>query len=293
MKIARRLCLAGLGGSLVAGPALAQIQVGRSYDDIVADGHIRIAFYRDFPPYAFEQNGRWRGIDVDLAEAIGVDMGVTVSYMPINADESVDDDLRNAVWKGHYLGGGVANVMLHVPVDKRLQISTDPNNPRNDLVVLFGAYHVEEISVAVDNQRLPEGSTLANFRFEPIGVELDSIGDFFLSSALGGSIQPQLRRYRNPLDAVEALRAGELAAVMGLRSQLEYGLRDAGDRFSLRTFNLPGLYQREWEIGAAVRENYRMLGYEVGDIISAIGQDGRMAEIFARYGVTWRKPPYM
>jgi hypothetical protein len=40
--------------------------------------------------------------------------------MPFPADEEVGDDLRNMVWKGHYLGYGPADVMLHVPVDNRL-----------------------------------------------------------------------------------------------------------------------------------------------------------------------------
>jgi hypothetical protein len=30
------------------------------------------------------------------------------------------DDLRNMVWRGHYLGYGPADVMLQVPVDKFL-----------------------------------------------------------------------------------------------------------------------------------------------------------------------------
>lgn len=33
------------------------------------------------------------------------------------------DDLRNMVWKGHYLGFGPADVLMHVPVDKPLMDS--------------------------------------------------------------------------------------------------------------------------------------------------------------------------
>ena len=40
-------------------------------------------------------------------------------------DENMNDDLRNMVWKGHYLGYGPADVMLHVPVDNRLMAEND------------------------------------------------------------------------------------------------------------------------------------------------------------------------
>ncbi|HSF47431.1 MAG TPA: amino acid ABC transporter substrate-binding protein, partial [Burkholderiales bacterium] len=77
------------------------------------NGRLRVAVYKDFPP--FSANGE--GIDVDLAAALAAKLGLKLELFWIQPDESVEDDLRNAVWKGHYLGGGVADVMLHAPVD--------------------------------------------------------------------------------------------------------------------------------------------------------------------------------
>ncbi len=98
----------------LAGPAAA-----RPLDEVRDSGTIRIAVYRDFAPFSEVHDGRFEGVDVDIGRALAQRLGVAVEFMPVTAGESVDDDLRNAVWKGHYLGGGVADVMLHVPVDRR------------------------------------------------------------------------------------------------------------------------------------------------------------------------------
>ena len=59
----------------------------------------------------------------------------------MGADENVDDDLRNYVWKGPLIGGGVTNVMLHVPYNRELDI-------RNELIVLTGQYMNEVLGIA-------------------------------------------------------------------------------------------------------------------------------------------------
>ena len=59
---------------------------------------------------------------------------------------------------------------------------------------------------------------------------------------------------------MEALRQGEIAAVMGPMAQLEYGLDDS---LLVHTPPLPGLTIGEWTLGIAVRHNYRQLAYAV------------------------------
>ena len=61
-----------------------------------------------------------RGIDVDLAKALAAKLGLKLDVAAFDAGEEVSDDLRNMVWKGHYLGGGAGDVMLHVPLDATL-----------------------------------------------------------------------------------------------------------------------------------------------------------------------------
>lgn len=276
LLVACAVLLAGAGAWPQAGHAL-------SLEEIKEKGSIRIGVYRDFPPFCYKSGGKLVGIDVDIGAEIARRMDVAVDYMQLTADENVDDDLRNGVWKGHYLGGGVADVMLHMPVDRELNI-------RNDLVVLFGAYYREEFLIARDPVRTGGVETLAVYASEKIGVELDSLPDFYLTGAFGGRLRPGVVHYATVDAAVSGLIGGEVAGVMGPASQLEAGLIAHRDRFDVKGAPMPGLMKGAWDVGMAVKHTYRALGYAVGDIIDAMEADGTMQEIFSRHGVTWRPP---
>jgi hypothetical protein len=74
-----------------------------SLDTVTDRGVLRFAVYRDFPPFSHRAGGTLEGADVDLAKAIGAKLGLGVEFMELTADENMDDDLRNAVWKGPIL----------------------------------------------------------------------------------------------------------------------------------------------------------------------------------------------
>ena len=101
---------------------------------IAQSGGLKVAVYNEFAPFS---NGG-AGIDIDLAQALANKLGLRLNLLPFPAAEDLGDDLRNMVWKGHYLGYGPADVMLHVPVDNRLMAA----NPQ---VVIFSPYHVEGV----------------------------------------------------------------------------------------------------------------------------------------------------
>jgi hypothetical protein len=60
-----------------------------------------------------------QGIDVDLAAALADTLGMKVTPLPFQADENMDDDLRNMVWQGHYLGFGPADACCMFPSPRR------------------------------------------------------------------------------------------------------------------------------------------------------------------------------
>ena len=84
-----------------------------------------------------------KGIDVELAQALADALGVKLSLLPLNADENMADDLRNMVWRGHYLGDGPADVLMPVPVDRPL-MDADPQ------VSIFAPCYRERIVFAID-----------------------------------------------------------------------------------------------------------------------------------------------
>jgi len=252
-------------------------------DEVMAKGVVRVAVYRDFPPFSHRGNGTLAGVDVDIAKAIAEKLGVAIDFMELTADENMDDDLRNAVWKGHFMGGGIADIMMHVPVNRAFA-------QRNDLVVIFGSYQRESFAVARDPAHVGETAGFPVFQTEKVGVELDSVPDFFLSGAFGGRLRENVVHYPTVELAVAGLRAGAVSAVFAPRSQLEGALGPDTAKFPIGRMPVPNLNPSEWDIGLAVKENSRDLAYRVGDIMTELQDDGTLGRIFSRHGLTHNEP---
>lgn len=270
----RALALLILLAAGLAGPAAA-----RPLDEVRAAGAVRIVVYRDFPPFSREVGGRPAGIDVDIGGAIARHLGVTPEIILLSADESVDDDLRNGVWKGPRIGGSAGDLMMHVPYDRALQV-------RNELIVLFAPYHREELVVA----RRSATQVLTAAVDDRLGVEIASISDLYLSGAYGGRFRENTRRFLNLYEAAAALARGEVDGLMGPRSEVETALATVGSALVVSAPGLPNLLNASWPIGVAVKEDSRDLGYAVEDAVNAMIADGTMAEIFRKHGATHRKP---
>ena len=256
----------------------------RPLDDVIESKYIRIFVYENFEPYSYKgPDGKMTGIDVEIARRIAEEIGVELRLFVRGADESVDDDLRNNVWKGHYIGGGVADVMMHVPVDDELR-------KRNTLVVIFGRYYTERMALALDPKQVGDSETLAPFLQEKIGVELDTLADFYLSSpsTFNGRIRNNVVRYRVFHDAIEGLKKQEVAGLMGPRGQLEAAVKATKRDYNISSPPFRGMALPRWDIGMAVyAEDSRDLGYEVGDIVLKMRKSGEMKKIFAKYGLSY------
>lgn len=255
--------------------------VGADLDAIRERGFITFAAYEDFPPWSYLDKGRPVGIDIDIARLIAEEIGVEPRFDLVAAAENLDADLRNWVWKGPVVGGQVANVMMHVPYDSEFAC-------RVEQVVFTGQYHVEEIAIAFRRDAYPEDPPVpAYFRFDTVGVENDSIADFYLSAFPGGQLAGNVTRYPSVQLAMRGLAEASTKAAMGPKAQLEFGLTPDLD---LHTPPLPGFAVGSWTVGVAVHFAYRPLAYAVDDAIFAAMQDGRMQRIFDDYGVTFRPP---
>jgi ABC-type amino acid transport substrate-binding protein len=256
--------------------------IGQDLDEIQERGFIEFGAYADFAPFSFIKDGVPAGVDIDIAKLIAEDLGVEARFNILQADENVDSDLRNMVVRGPVIGGKVSNAMLHVPYSFEFQC-------RNEAVVINGLYHQEQVAIAFRKDAYTDGKypVPAYFRFDPVGVENDSLADFYLTSVNNGMLSPMMTRYPSLADAVAGMKSGAVKAVMGQLSELEF-LRD--DTIGVHTPPLPGLSTGRWPIGIAVRFNWRPLSYAVDDAITAALQDGRIAAVFAKYGLTHTVP---
>ncbi|MFC3533931.1 substrate-binding periplasmic protein [Vogesella facilis] len=269
----RQLLAALLLAPLLALPAARAANL----DDLKAGGVLRVAVYRDFPPFSFVHDGELGGIDVELARAIGKKLGLTVNFMPLTPADDVDGDLRNAVWKGHYLGGGTADLMLHVPFDAELA-------RRNDNAFLFGAYYREQLAWA--GSSVPASSW--QIGTEKIAVENDSLADLYLSALQAGRLRGQLQHYPTPAAASAALQDGRATATFGTQSELEWLLR--GGQWQLGQPQTPGLRKASWEVGMATKESLRDLAWAVSDALAELRASGQLAAMFQRYHTSYRPP---
>ena len=150
-------------------------------------------------------------------------MGVKAEITLVASGETLEADLRNWVWKGPIVGGRVANVMLHVPYDSAFAC-------RVERVTFTRTYHRESSAIAYSKAAYPENKPVpAYFRFYRLGIENDSIADFYITQLLGNQAAGNIVRYRTTQDAMAGLAVGQVLAVMGPKAQLEYGLTEALD----------------------------------------------------------------
>jgi ABC-type amino acid transport substrate-binding protein len=274
----------------------------RSFDDVVSSGELIVGAYRDFPPFSYQQDGQPAGVDIEIGQAIADEMGLKMKVHWAIPDENLEDDLRNNVWKGHYLDKDdenplalkrLADVMMRIPYDREYAFRQDSQTGEmvNEQVVMFGPYQRESWRVAFDTERLEAVKTMAVFQYHSIGVEIDSLPDFYLSSAFAGRMRKNVHHFPTPRAAFGAMKLGEVTAVMAMRSEIDALLyTENNPRYQLAENGFPTLGKQKWDVGMAVKSTYRQLGYAVEEVVDKMVRDGRMAEIFSHYGITYELP---
>ena len=270
----------------------AQAQV-RSYDQMIADGEIKVAVYKDFAPYSFEDGANARGVDVELAQALATALGVKLKLIWAPAGEKLDDDLRDYIWRGSQLHNQqLADLMMRAPYDRDYaQKRNDQGELENGHVVMFGPYQNEQWQVAYDRRRLDKVASVAVFEEHPIGVEVDSVPSFYLTSVFNGMLAAKTHHYPDVPQAFAAMKAGEVDAVMAMRGEVDWQVHEAHDpQLALAENAYPNMGKQRWEIGMAVHESNRQLAYAVEEALEGLIRDGAVQAIYARYGLQYEVP---
>ena len=185
------------------------------------------------------------------------------------------------VWRGHYLGYGPADVLLHVPVDRPLMTA----NPQ---VRILAPYCRERVMLARNLAQLPRLETLAQIGSRPMAVAGQSLAGWLMIGADGGAYREQLNtRCKDGTEAARLLLAGQVAAAAGLASELESVLR--GDaRFAVEPLPLPRASRDGWAVGVAVKRDADDLAQALQVAVDDLANRGRLREMFARGNVGWQ-----
>ena len=258
--------------------------VGQDFDTVLERGYVTFAVYEDFAPYSWMSGTEAKGIDIEIAKEIAKAMEVEAKFNFFASDENVDADFRNQVWRGGLINGVVSNIMMHAPYNKDLQC-------RNEFVVLGGQYFNETLATAYWKDAFPDGApTTPYYRFHKVGVENDTVSDFYLSNFNGGMLRKNVVHYTDHKTAIDGLVNREVDAVMGVKGKLEH--LDQSDDVLVDTPPLVNFALNEWTIGIAVNFRYREIFYTADGVIEDMVKDGRMQKIFDKYNVSYAKPDY-
>ncbi len=272
----------------------ATFEISRTFDEIIESGFITAGVYKDFPPYSWIDDGKPAGIDVHIAQQIADSLNLTLKLHWITPDETLEDDLRNNVWKGHYLGGGVADVMLRVPYDREYSLMRDDIGELvHEQVVMLAPYQSERWQIAYNSEKIDEVTTVAIFQYHPIGVEVDSLPGFYMTSAFNGRFRNNTHHYKSVVQAFNKMVDGEVDAVMGMQSRVSWlqGNTDV-DSMKLAENGFPLMGKQLWDIGVAIKHTNRQLGYEIGDIIEDLVKSGKLEKWFLSQNIIYGLPEY-
>ena len=264
----------------------AQAQELFDLDKVRANGVLKVALYKDNAPYSDGNAQGMSGVDVALAQALASDMGLKLSLLPFDAGENMNDDLRNMVWKGHYLGYGPADVMLHVPVDKFLMVE-------NRQALIFAPYAREVLVMFHALDRLPSLQSGNDLQDLPLAAEKASGAASTLMGYGGGRLRDKVRVYASGIEAAAAVIRGEAAAAYVGRAQAETALKASGRPaagFGLTQMTLPGLVDNGWPIGMAVKAGNKALASALEAALQKLRADGRLLAMYRERGLTLVAP---
>ena len=275
--MSRRACLQWAAAAGVA--ALAGTARAGALDRIRARGTLSVAIYQDMPPF----HAVGEGIDIELARALAGALDVKLSLLPFLADENMGDDLRHMVWRGHYLGFGPADVLLHVPVDRPLMDETPQ-------ALIFAPYYRERVVLARRLDRLPQLDALSALGDAKVAVSGKTLAGWLMIGADNGAYRDQLdTQPKDGTEAARALQRGEVAAAAGLASEIESVLR--GDaRFAIAPLPSPRIQRNGWAVGMAVKKDATDLAQALQAGVNALAQGGRLRTMFEAGNVAWQAP---
>jgi ABC-type amino acid transport substrate-binding protein len=274
----KHLRAAGAACSLAAVLLCAVSPARADWSKIQQSGTLKVAVYNEFAPFS----DRGAGIDVDLAQALAGKLGLKLNLLPFPAGENLNDDLRNMVWKGHYLGYGPADVMLHVPVEPQLM-------NENGKVQILAPYHVETVRLVRSARAIPAYAGLDSLEGKKIGVEKVSIAAMVMLGEGNGRFRDNVRIFDTAAEALEQLKAGAIDAVLANRSEIEAVFK-SDPAFPLSEATFQRLPRAGWAVGMAVRKDDVEVAKLLQAAVNSLRDSGELQAIFNKYGVNVVRP---
>ena len=286
-QISRRALLGTTAASMLllgAPPLWAQTEL-TDLAKIQASGTLKVAVYKANPPFSDGQPSSMQGLDVSLAEALAKVLGLKLALLPFDAGENMNDDLRNMVWRGHYLGYGPADVLMHVPVDKYLM-------DENRQVIVLAPYVRETLVLLHDTNRLGDVRSPQDLQGAALAAERGSGAASVLMGYGSGMLRDQVAIFDTGVQAAQSVADGKAVGAYVSRAQAEAVVFKAGPGKALRisALQLPGLPPQGWPVGMAIKSQHKELGRALDGAMQTLRANGELQAIFRQHGLTLAAP---
>lgn len=269
----------GLGG-------VAQAQERTAVEKIRANGALKVALYKDNVPFSDGTASAMTGLDVSLAEALARELQLKTSFLPFDAGENMADDLRNMVWRGHYLGYGPADVMLHVPVDKYFM-------SQNSQAFIFAPYTREYLVLFYKRANLGLVSRVDDLVGRNIAVERGTGAASAMLGYRGGLVRDRVMLFKSGMDAASKVLSGEVDAAFVTLAQAEAAVfarkLDRKD-WEFTQLSMPAVPPNGWALGMAVKADSKELATLLDAALDRLRSSGELLRIFQSHGLTLAAP---
>ncbi len=285
--LGRRQVLAGLLPLLGGLPLLAKAQTELTdLARIRATGVLKVAVYKDNAPFSDGPANDVKGLDVSIAAALARQLNLKLALLPFDAGENMNDDLRNMVWRGHYLGYGPADVMLQVPGDKYLMA-------RNRQVLILAPYMRQSLVLVYDTTRIADVNSPDDLKGLALAAERGAGATSALMGYNGGLLRAQVGIHNTGTQAVQAMLDGKAVAAYVTRAQVESVLSRAEvkpGQYRLTPLALSGIPDTGWPVGMAIKAEHKELGQALETALQSMRSSGELLAIFKQHGMTLTAP---
>lgn len=235
--------------------------VSASADSLTAtEGVLVMATNAAFPPYEFVEGGNYAGIDVEIAEKIAAKLGMTLEIKDVEFGSIV-----GGVQTGKF-DMGMAGMTV---TDERLQSVNFSTSYATGIQVVIVA---EDSTITSLDDLKGDGSM-------KFGVQQDTTGDIYASDTAenGGYGEENVIRYKTGADAVQALKAGKVDAVI-IDNEPAKSFVAANDGLKI--------LDAEWAVEdyaiAIAKENTALLT-AINNALAELEADGTIDSIIAKY----------
>jgi ABC-type amino acid transport substrate-binding protein len=255
--------------------------------DLKEKGSLKIALYKNNLPFSDANREGMTGVDAALAKELAKRLQLGVQWLPFEAGENMNDDLRNMVWRGHYLGYGPADVMLQAPIDKYLIEKTNQ-------VEFLAPYYRHELGWLA-SERI-SNADLQSMSLD--GLKLAAEAGTAAASALlgygGGRYRDAVKIENDGIVAAKGVTNAQYPLAYVTRAQAESAIAmlptEQRSAFRFVVQALPGTPPTGWVVGLAIRAGQPQLSQALQAAMRGVREDGTLARIYREHGLQLTTP---